>query len=444
MVLDGLTLPGGLVITRVPIDSIYEDQSNARLHGERNLDAIMASLRRFGQVEPLVVRKGDRRIIGGNGRHAAMLQLGWTECDIVEVDVSETAATALGIALNRTAELAEWDDEILARLMSSLRDDGFDLGDVGFDESELRDLFAALEPRSAADVVEDEPPEPPDVAFSSPGDLWVLGEHRLLCGSSTSAEDVRRLMAGERAVLFATDPPYLVGYDGTNHPKGKANKDHSASYGVTWDDADAEGNADLWLRFCEVARAEAVRDDAAWYCWYASVHHAKLEAVWKQVGAFAHQQIIWAKNSGVLTYSWYTWQHEPCLMGWVRPHKPPRNPATKMLGTVWSLERIRGGEAGDHPTPKPVQVFAIPMEQHTTEGELCYEPFSGSGTQLIAAEQMGRRCYAMEIEPRYVDLAVMRWCRLTGKRAIRESDGAAFPMDGESVGVSDSSPASAE
>jgi DNA modification methylase len=429
--------PATLTIVTVPIDALYEDPANARLHGERNLDAIMASLRCFGQVEPLVVRKSDRRIIGGNGRHVAMKALGWTECQVVEVDVSDTQATALGIALNRTAELAEWDEGTLARLMGSLRDDGFDLSDLGFDEAEMRQLAAGLDDAPpTSELAEDDAPEPPAVAHSKPGDLWLLGDHRLLCGSSTSPEDVRRLMAGERAVLFATDPPYLVGYDGTNHPKGKANKDHSASYGVTWDDADAEGNADLWLRFCEVARAEAIREDAAWYCWYASVHHTKLQAVWEKVGAFVHQQIIWAKASGVLTYSWFTWQHEPCLMGWVRPHKPPRNPGKKMLGTLWSLERVRGGEAGDHPTPKPVQVFAIPMDQHTTQGEICYEPFSGSGTQIVAAEQMGRRCYAMEIEPRYVDVAVRRWCRLTGEAAIREADGTAFPM-GDDFGAVD-------
>jgi hypothetical protein len=248
--------PPALAIVTVPIDALYEDPANARLHGERNLDAIMASLRRFGQVEPLVVKKGDRRIIGGNGRHVAMKALGWTECQVVEVDVSDTQATALGIALNRTAELAEWDEGTLARLMGSLRDDGFDLADVGFDDAELRELFAGLDDAPAtSDVTEDTAPEPLAVAYSKPGDLWLLGDHRLLCGSSTSPEDVRRLMAGERAVLFATDPPYLVNYDGTNHPKGKANKDHSASYGVTWDDADAEGNAELWLRFCEVARS---------------------------------------------------------------------------------------------------------------------------------------------------------------------------------------------
>jgi len=411
----------------VPLPELHEDPANARRHPDVNLDAIKSSLARFGQRKPVVVRRTGMVVEAGNGTLAAARALGWSHLAAVIVDDDATTATGFAIADNRTAELAEWDDEALAALMGSLQADGFDIGDLGFDEDALRDLLAD-ESLPASDVVEDEAPEPPEQAYTRPGDLWLLGQHRLLCGDCTFAEDVTRLMAGERAVLFATDPPYLVGYDGTNHPKGKANKDHSGSYGVHWDEADAEQNADLWVRFCKTAREVAIRDDAAWYCWYASVHHTKLQAVWEEAGAFVHQQIIWAKASGVLTYSWYTWQHEPCLMGWVRPHKPPRNPDKKMLGTVWSLERVRDLGAGDHPTPKPVQVFAIPMEQHTRPGDVCYEPFSGSGTQLIAAEQLGRRCFAVEIEPRYVDVAVRRWCLLTGAEAVRESDGVVFPM----------------
>ena len=427
------TLPGGLEITRVPIDSIYEDPANARLHGERNLDSIMASLRRFGQVEPLVVRKGDGRIIGGNGRHVAMKSLGWTECDVVEIELTESSATALGITLNRTAELAEWDDAVLGSLLGSLRADGFDLDVVGFDDDEIAALLDAagldLDPgTAAADVIEDEAPDPPAEAFSRRGDLWLLGDHRLLCGDCTSAEDVTRLMNGERAVLFETDPPYLVDYDGTHHPMGH-NKDHSPLYGITWDEADAEGNEDLWERCFLAARAHAIRDNAAWYCWYASIRHAKLEAAFAAAGAAPHQQIIWAKDRGTLTFCWYLWQHEPCLMGWVRPNKPYRNPASPQIGTIWSFPKGRSSKETGHPTSKPVGLFAIPIEKHTRPGELCYEPFSGSGTQIVAAEQLGRRCYAVEIEPRYVDVAVRRWCRLTGREAIRDGDGVVFPVD---------------
>ena len=233
-------------------------------------------------------------------------------------------------------------------------------------------------------------------------------------------------MAGRRAVLFQTDPPYLVGYDGTNHPQsftGGSNKDWSETYGRTWDDADA--NSDLYERFITTAVEHAIADDAAWYCWHASRRQAMLEAAWIKAGAFVHCQIIWAKNRPVLTRTWYMWQHEPCLFGWV---KKPRRVDRQCLSTVWHMDTIPNGEERpDHPTPKPVEIFAIPMRQHTAPGDVCYEPFSGSGTQIIAAEQLGRRCYALEIEPRYVDVTVMRWQQMTGKAA--RLDGSEITFD---------------
>lgn len=143
-----------------------------------------------------------------------------------------------------------------------------------------------------------------------------------------------------------------------------------------------------------------------------------LEAAWTKVGAFVHCQIIWAKNRPVLTRTWYMWQHEPCLMGWIQGKKPGRiDEAT--LSTVWSIDTIpNGAERPDHPTPKPLEVFAIPMRQHVPAGGICYEPFCGSGTQIIAAEQLGRRCDALEIEPIYIDVAVERWEAMTGKEAV--------------------------
>lgn len=265
------------------------------------------------------------------------------------------------------------------------------------------------------------------------GDLWHLGEHRLLCGDCTDAAHVRTLMGGERAMLFATDPPYLVDYDGTNHPQhfgkdGKRNgrnKDWSATYGNTWDDADAQ--SDLYDRFIAVAVAEAVHDRAAWYCWHASKRHALLEEAWVKHGAFVHCQIIWAKNKPVLTRTWYLWQHEPCLMGWKKSMRPARTDGAERLSTIWALDTLPNtDERPDHPTPKPVELFARPMLQHTAEGDLCFEPFSGSGTCIVAAEQLRRRCYAIDIQPAYIDVAVRRWEILTGKQATLASSGQTF------------------
>ena len=226
-------------------------------------------------------------------------------------------------------------------------------------------------------------------------------------------------MGKERAILFATDPPYLVGYDGTNHPgaRGKTraskNKDWSGSYGITWDDAEA--NPELYDRFIGVAVTEALRPNAAWYCWHASRRQAMVEAAWQKHGAFVHCQLVWSKNRPVLTRTWYGWQHEPCFMGWMVGRKPPRV-AKEILSTIWNADVIPNGpERPDHPTPKPVELFEIPMRQHTTPGEVCYEPFAGSGTQIVAAERLGRRCFAMEISAHYCDVIVRRWIHLVGE-----------------------------
>src|SRR5688572_10743433 len=207
-----------LAIRRVRIDSLHLDPANARTHDQRNLETIQASLARFGQVEPLVVQQGSGRIIGGNGRLVAMKALGWTEADVVEIDLSSIDATALGIALNRTSDLSGFDDRALAELLSTLRVEDA-LEGVGFSELEIDDLVATLDLEGQGSLIDDPGAgEPPETPVSQVGDLWLLGGHRLLCGDSTKPEDMARLMAGEKAHLLATDPPYLVSYDGTNHP----------------------------------------------------------------------------------------------------------------------------------------------------------------------------------------------------------------------------------
>ena len=238
----------------------------------------------------------------------------------------------------------------------------------------------------------------------------------------TEAEANKILLThGERAILFATDPPYLVDYDGTNHPhkwnKPDANKDWSEEYGTKWDESKSETSGALYEGFIRTAIDIAIDQRAAWYCWHAGVRSGMVQEAWEKAGAFVHQQIIWVKNRPILTHGWYMWRHEPCFFGWIRGFKPARQ-RNEFPHSVWELDTVAAGAKTDHPTSKPVRLFEIPLEQHTAEGDLCYEPFSGSGSQLIAAERLGRRCYAMEIEPRYVDVAVRRWEEFTGKKAV--------------------------
>jgi len=407
-------------VQRVPIDSLHLDPANARLHAGPNLEAIEASLRRFGQAEPLVVQAKTGRIIGGNGRLVAMKKLGWTECDVVQVDVDDLQATALGIALNRTAELAEWDPKTLSRLLEELRKEDA-LEGIGYSTEDLDQLLADLAAQEPLRPVEDPGPgTPPECPVTRSGDLWVLGDHRLLCGDSTKPEDFDRVLAGQRVQLVATDPPYLVDYTGER--PNNSGKDWSAGYHEV-DIQDAERF--FRLVFQNVLRV--VAPHAALYCWHAHKRQGLLSRIWEELGIIDHQQIVWVKPTAVFSRVYWHFRHEPCSMGWVRGSQPEHD-GHHEFNSVWEVDwegkaRVVGNE---HPTVKPVELFARPMRKHTQRGDRCLEPFSGSGSQLIAAEQLGRRCYAIEIEPRFCDVALRRWELATGKKARLEPSGQSY------------------
>lgn len=253
------------------------------------------------------------------------------------------------------------------------------------------------------------------------GKLTLRSRHRLLCGSSTNADDVRRVMDGKRAMLFATDPPYAVGYSGGAHPQSKSNDarvkdtDWSADYREAGGDELGEEFYDAFVR---VAVAEAIDERAAWYCWHASKRQAMVERVWERHGAFVHQQIIYVKSRPVLTYSTFMWKHEPCLHGWIKGKKPAIDSSVRSPHptTVWEFPD-KDRETG-HPTAKPVELSKIPMEVHTKRGDICFEPFSGSGSQCVAGELLGRSVYGLELSPVFCDVIVARFERLTGERAV--------------------------
>lgn len=427
-------MDSNLTIRRVALSDLHLDPANVRSHDERNLDAIAASLRQFGQAEPLVIQRDTGRVIGGNGRLTAMKTLGWVECDVVELDLDDTQATALGIALNRTGELASWDMPALSKLLESFK--GTEVYDaLGFDEKELGELLDEVikAGQSLEDLLEDTPPAPPDEATTRAGDLWLLGGHRLLCGDSTSSEDMARLMGGEKAVLLATDPPYLVEYQGGNHPQSWANKPDVKD--KHWDDyKDPQSGVEFFASFLRVALAHCV-ERVPVYQWHATRRQVLVEEAWKQNGLLVHQTLVWVKARPVLTRSHYMWQHEPCFYGWPEgfmPESDRRPPPAER--TVWQIDQV-GQQDGIHPTQKPIAIFDRPIQFHTKPGEVCLEPFSGSGTQLVAAERLGRRCFAMEISPAFVDAGLMRWQRASGKVATLESTGQSFAAVAAERGV---------
>ena len=418
-----LDTPRTLTVQRVPLGSLRLDPTNARIHDERNLEAIKGSLARFGQQKPIVVdRKGVIR--AGNGTLAAAKALGWTEIDVVVTELEDLEAIAYAIADNRTGELAGWDEATLATLLEGLRAEDA-LAGVGFSEGEVDELLASLHADLGMEDLDDPgPEEPPENPVSRLGDLWALGGHRLLCGDSTKPEDLARLMAGETAALLATDPPYLVDYTAGNHPPSSFNRPETAN--KNWDAyKDPETGVaffDAFLKAC----LPHVRPDAAIYQWHATRRQALVEQAWQQNGLLVHQTIVWVKARAVLTRSMFMWRHEPCFFGWVEGNMPPksRRPPPNET-TIWEIDQA-GEDRPDHPTPKPLEVFRRPLQYHTRPGEIALEPFSGSGSQIIAAEQLGRRCFAMELSPAFVDVAVRRWEKATGKAAALEAGGRSF------------------
>ena len=411
-----------------PIDELHPDPANARTG--HDVERIAASLAQYGQRKPIVVNRSENgKVEAGNGTWAAAKSLDWTHVAAAFVEDSPTTAVGYAIADNRLSELSRWDYEALQALMDSI-DPDLDLI-TGFAGDELEEMLReagfqldgiALGEPGDAEPQLDRAEELAAEWEVEPGQTWRLPsrvegqEHRIVCGDCTDIEVVQRLMAGQRATLFATDPPYLVDYDGTNHPQSwkmsaerqrSINKDWSGTY-KDWDAAE-QGEA-LYDGFIAAAVGHAITENAAWYCWHASRRQAMLEQVWERHGAFVHQQVIWFKDRPVLTRSYYMWQHEPCFFGWIRGKKPARV-IDEWIGSVWSFPTQTAFEKTDHPTQKPLQLFEIPIRQHTRPGDLVYEPFSGSGTQIVAAENLGRQARAVEIAPAFVAVALDRYLR---------------------------------
>lgn len=438
-----------LQLRRVRLESLRPDPDNARTHNEANLSAIKGSLDAFGQVEPLVVQKGTGRIIAGHGRLEALTRQGETEADIVEVDVDDQKATAMAIALNHTGELAGWDMPKLAQVLQSLPEDL--LPATGYDAGQLTDILAEINPPT---IIEDEPPEPAPEAITARGDLWLLGNHRLLCGDSTHLQDVQRVMDGQKAALVATDPPYLVDYTGDRpgfDKKERKNTNRGKDWSHVYHEVDIP-DADRFFTALFTNVLAVLGAHAAIYCWHAHRRVGEIQRIWRDLGILDHQEIVWVKPSSVFGRVYWHFRHEPCIMGWKQGSKPAHDglfEATsvwsdagrdqpldafskeqlvemiKQASSIWEIDwegksRVVGNE---HPTQKPVEIFARPMRKHTKPGDICFEPFSGSCTQLSAGEQLGRRVYAIELEPVFVDVAIRRWQTLTGKAATHSETG---------------------
>ena len=425
--------------TRLPIAILKADPRNPRKMAPEATSGLGISMETFGPLD-IVFNQRTGELVSGHQRIDRLKAAGATELvregewgyiahpktgerfPVRFVEWDETKQRMGNLVANNPALQGDFTPEALDQARALHEETNFaELGLAKLAEELQAQLDAERDNEPGCGHCDpDETPEPPAEPISKLGDMWELGDHRILCGDSTNAEDVARLMGDERAVMMATDPPYLVDYTADNHPasaeRQKAGKDKTAN--KNWDAyKDPKTSVEFFTNFIRMALQHALIDSPAIYQWHASRRQALVEAAWTANGLLFHQQLIWVKSRAILTRSHFMWQHEPCFYGWVEGRPPAlRPPVGGECSTVWT---IAGEQDGIHPTQKPVEIFQRPITYHTRPGNIVYEPFSGSGSQIIAAERLGRRCFAMELAPEFVDVAVKRWENFTHRVAVR-------------------------
>jgi DNA modification methylase len=388
--------------------------SNARTHSDEQIAQIAASIREFGWTNPILV-DGQDGVIAGHGRLLAARKLGMDEVPVIALDhLTAAQKRALVIADNKLALNAGWDDALLAIELAGLGDDGFDLSLLGFSDDELATLLADM---TEGLTDPDDVPETPAEAVSVQGDVWVLGRHRLVCGDSTDADTVARCLDGVTPHLMVTDPPYGVEYDATWRGKAGLNPMGANRTGLVNHDDRADWR-EAWALF----------PGSIVYVWHGGLMSGVVAESLTSCGFALRSQIIWNKTVMAMSRGDYHWKHEPC---WYAVRGTGHWSGDRKQTTVWDFAspiHIMGGSKEaktPHPTQKPVECMKRPIENNSSPGQAVYDPFVGSGTTIIAGEMTGRAIHAIELNPAYVDVSILRWQAFTGKQATHE-DGRLF------------------
>jgi DNA modification methylase len=395
---------------------------------DQAVEQMMASIREFGFKIPLLVRS-DGEVVDGHLRLKAALALHLGELPVILCDEWTPAQVkAFRLMVNRSATWADWDQELLAFELQELKVLEFDLNLTGFGLKEIDDLLVSPDDDESGNAT----PPLPQIPVTQSGDLWICGPHRVLCGDATSQEAVERLLGASQPILLVSDPPYGIeldsewrdraGLNGCGPAQASYMKQRTAGHTNTSISSDTRAD---WSAAFELVPSLQVA-----YVWHASTYTREVLDGLLRIGFLYPQQIIWNKGRIVLTRTHYWYQHEPCW--YVRKKNAPWFGKAGENSTIWdspSPKFIMGGsdEAKfDHPTQKPITLIERPIRNHTRRGELVYDPFLGSGTTLAAAEQTGRVCYGLELDPKYVDVVVERWQALTGNQAVLDGDGRTF------------------
>jgi ParB-like chromosome segregation protein Spo0J len=402
-----------------PVDRLKPYERNARTHSTEQVAQIAASIVEFGFTNPILVDSSDG-IIAGHGRLSAAQELGLKTVPVVVLDhLSERQRKAYILADNQLALNAGWDTDLLRGELQDLAEQDFDLSLIGFSDDELADLLPDIEELPPEDADADAVPEPPAEPITKPGDVWLLGKHRVMCGDSISLTEVERLMDGKKADMVFTDPPYGVAYEGGHNDKKRQQIQNDALEGE-----------DLTSLFhgALTAAITVTAEHAPFYVWFASGKSVETFAAFAELPLKLRAVIQWYKiRSGLGAFmSQYIPNCEPCIYAYKAGCSPQWfGPTDKK--TVWELQKKSRNEF--HPTQKPVELPERAISNSSKKGQLVLDLFGGSGSTLIACEKTGRQARLMELDPRYCDVIVKRWQQFTGKTATLEATGEQFPED---------------
>ncbi len=388
-----------MVIKRIPAGQLKAAKYNPRKdlkHGDPEYEKLKRSIQTFGYVEPILWNQRTGNIIGGHQRYKVLLDLGHTEIDCVVVDMDLADEKALNVALNKVS--GDWDIPLLTELLKDINASGFDVSLTGFDAAEMDSLFRDNVVAGVKEDAFDEPPQ--ENPISRQGDIWLLGRHKLICGDSTKPDTYTALMDDQQANLVVTDPPYNVAYEGT---AGTIQNDNMDS---------AKFHAFLLSAFR--CMYEKLVDGGSIYVFHADRETVNFRTAFTEAGFFCHQTCIWIKNVPVLGRCVYQYNHEPVLMGW-KPTAGHQWYADRKQRTTWNFDRP--SKSKFHPTMKPVALVAYPIVNSSLSNSIVLDPFSGSGSTLIACEQTGRICHTIELDEKYVDVIVKRYLEFKGSDA---------------------------
>lgn len=366
--------------------------------GDKEYEKIKQSLLKFGYVDPIIVNE-DLTVIGGHQRLTVLKDLDYETAKCVIVKLSKEDEKALNIALNKIT--GQWDYALLADLLLDLQESDFNLELTGFEPPEIDNILSNVHDKELSEDEFDVEEELKKPTVSRRGDIWQLGKHRVICGDSTKSETYDQLLGDKKANLVVTDPPYNVDVEET---AGKILNDNMS---------DGDFYQFLLSMFTQVENH--METDASIYVFHADTEGLNFRKAFKDAGFYLSGCCIWKKNSLVLGRSPYQWQHEPCLYGWKKKGKHQWFSDRKQT-TIWEYDRPKSSK--DHPTMKPIQLMAYPIQNSSMRGTIVLDPFLGSGSTLIAADQTGRVCYGIELDEKFVDVIVKRYIEVTGDTEV--------------------------